>query len=738
MQPLGPNRILFFACFLAAALVAALFPFFPRNVSVSEGDIASRDIHSPRSKTFESEILTEQARTSAGDAVLLVLVYDPSVQGKQIGFLDAALNSVDSVRKNTALGESAKRARLLGIQDLGSLSRSSIDTVLSLPDDQWQRVHDESVRVLFGTLSRSVSNDSLQNERDGLLQLISADLSAGQANLAADLVRPLIVTTLVMDEDATETARLAARQNVQPVQQTISKGQVIVGQSTRIDATAREVMSEVGLLAPRIKWENLAAVAVVALLGAVTLTAYLWRFPVPALSSTQSLVLLALIVALPLFIAKVYFGLVFPDEERHFLPYFLPLALIPMLVATLLEARLAVLIGMVQSVLLVFVVVSMPDLSLVGTIDSLDVGRVLLFYAAGAIVGAYAVERATRSNQYVLGGALVTGASLAVLFAMWLLEPERAEIDAVWMTGAAAVSGLAAGLLTAGGLPLFGALLGVTTRVQLMELSQLNAPLLRRLQDEATGTFHHSVIVGNLAERAAYLIGADALLTRVGCYYHDIGKVVQPGYYIENQLGGGNPHDTMDPEESAQIIAEHVRAGVELAKQHGLPPAVQAFIPEHHGTRLIPFFFRKASANDPYVDEALYRYPGPRPQSRETAIVMLADGTEAIVRASADRSPGRIDELVEQVLGERQAEGELDECNLTLRELRTVAESFKQTLRGVYHPRIAYPEPSEPEWRALIGRFRPGRRISPPPVLPSLPNPHASTRPRTQNDLGVE
>jgi putative nucleotidyltransferase with HDIG domain len=251
------------------------------------------------------------------------------------------------------------------------------------------------------------------------------------------------------------------------------------------------------------------------------------------------------------------------------------------------------------------------------------------------------------------------------------------------------------------------------------------------MQDEAPGTFHHSVIVGNLAERAAYLIGADALLTRVGCYYHDIGKVVQPGYYIENQLGGSNPHDTMEPSESAQIIAEHVRAGVELAKQHRLPPAVRSFIPQHHGTRLIPFFFRKASQQDENVDEALYRYPGPRPQRRETAIVMLADGTEAMARAGPDHSPERIDEIVEQVLAERLAEGELDECDLTLRDLRTIAESFKQTLRGVYHPRIAYPEATEPERRALIGRFRPGRQVTPaPPALPALPASKVSARPR--------
>jgi putative nucleotidyltransferase with HDIG domain len=300
---------------------------------------------------------------------------------------------------------------------------------------------------------------------------------------------------------------------------------------------------------------------------------------------------------------------------------------------------------------------------------------------------------------------------------MWLLEPERDNIDMVWMGMATSVAGISSGLLAAGGLALFGAMLGVTTRVHLMELSQLNAPLLRRMQDQAAGTFHHSVIVGNLAERAAYLIGADSLLTRVGCYYHDIGKLVQPAYYIENQLGGDNPHDEMDPEESAKIIGEHVRAGVDLAREYRVPPAVQAFIPEHHGTRLIPFFYRKASANDPDVDEELFRYPGPKPQSRETAIVMLADGTEAMVRASEDRSPDRIDELVEQVISERQGEGELDESNLTLRELRVIAESFKQTLRGVYHPRIAYPAPTEPERRALIQRLRPGRREAGPPAL---------------------
>jgi putative nucleotidyltransferase with HDIG domain len=217
------------------------------------------------------------------------------------------------------------------------------------------------------------------------------------------------------------------------------------------------------------------------------------------------------------------------------------------------------------------------------------------------------------------------------------------------------------------------------------------------------------VIVANLAERAADQIGADSLLVRVGCYYHDIGKMLQPGYYVENQLAGDNPHASLDPETSARFIKQHVSNGLDLARRHGLPGRVQSFIPQHHGTRLVPFFYRVAVEKGAPVSEELFRYPGPKPQTRETAIVMLADSTEATVRASADRSADRIDAIVEEIIAERLAEGELEECDLTLRDLRTIAGSFKLTLAGVYHPRIEYPEPTQGERQALIGRFRPGR-----------------------------
>ncbi len=718
-------QVLLFGVVLAGTLALALFPIFPRQLRVHEGDIASRTIRSPKAVTFESNVLTERERQAAAQAVPDVLVFDPDVRSEQATKLETATAAVAQVRDNASLDDAAKRAQLLSIQNLNGLSRGSIDSVLTLPSDRWQRVSQEAEQLLSRVISQSIAPDGVQAAQDGLLQQIGPDLSADEANLVADLVRPLVVPTLVVDDQATEEARDAAQQNVQPVQQTIAENQVIVQENQPIDATTVEVLEQVGLLTSRLEWDKVAAVVVVAALAALMLAVYLLLFPVRAIASERNLVLLALLVGIPVLLGKVYVSLVLPEDGRHFLIYMLPLAAAPMLVATLLEARLGIVIGLLQVLLLTFSVVYLPDTTVAASIQPVEVGRVALTYGLGMLAGVFVVQRADRLNQYVVAGVVVALVTLAALFAVWLVDPDRRAFDAVWMVTAAAMSGLGSGVLTAGGFAAVAAFLGVTTRVQLLELSQLNAPLLRRLQDEAPGTFHHSIIVGNLAERAADLIGADDLLVRVGCYYHDIGKVLQPGFYIENQLGGDNPHDGMDPKDSARIIRQHVRGGLELARRHGLPANVLTFIPQHHGTRLIAYFYRVAGQKDPNVDESAFRYPGPRPQSRETAIVMLADSTEAMVRASEDRSPERIDVLVEEVIAERLAEGELDECDLTLKDIRTIAESFKQTLRGVYHPRIAYPEATERERHALIGRFRPGRRAAQPATPAPGPTPQS-------------
>jgi len=260
---------------------------------------------------------------------------------------------------------------------------------------------------------------------------------------------------------------------------------------------------------------------------------------------------------------------------------------------------------------------------------------------------------------------------------------------------AGVANGVFSASLTLIGFFLAGNFLGITTSLQLHELARPTQPLLRQLLLRAPGTYHHSLMVSNLAEQAAERIGADALLTRVGAYYHDVGKIVRPYFFVENQMNGMNVQNRLDPRISAQIIISHVKDGLDLARKHRLPGDVRAFIPEHQGRGVIKYFYNQAleQAEDPsLVDEDDFRYPGPKPQSRETAIVMLADSCEAAVRAAHPTSAEEIDKIVHRIISEKLTSGELDECDVTTRDLDQVRSAFVEMLHGVFHPRVKYPE----------------------------------------------
>jgi putative nucleotidyltransferase with HDIG domain len=237
--------------------------------------------------------------------------------------------------------------------------------------------------------------------------------------------------------------------------------------------------------------------------------------------------------------------------------------------------------------------------------------------------------------------------------------------------------------------------LKITTSLQLLELGRPTHPLLSELLMKAPGTYHHSLMVGNMAEQAAQAVGANPLLARVGAYYHDIGKMLRPYFFAENQTNGENPHDRLDPETSAQIITSHVKDGLQLAKKYGLPNEIQDFIPQHHGTAMSSYFYHQACAQNggsPQADKTRFRYPGPRPRTREAAILMLADEAEAASRANRPRSVEEIDELVDGLIQNRVRDGQLDDSDLTLRDLQKVKETLVAVLQGSYHPRIKYPE----------------------------------------------
>jgi len=319
-------------------------------------------------------------------------------------------------------------------------------------------------------------------------------------------------------------------------------------------------------------------------------------------------------------------------------------------------------------------------------------------------------------RNFFFTGFFIALANMTVVGAFRLiaqtLDPEPLAKAAIACT----INGFASVILGFAVFGFLGSLFGRVTVLQLMELSNPNHPLLHRLMREAPGTYYHSIIVGNLAERAAEVIGADPLLVRVGAYFHDIGKVMRPYFFVDNQSGRSNIHDDLPPRSSAQIITDHVRDGVALARRYRLPERLVQFIPEHHGTTTAAYFYRRALQQDETVNPDDFRYPGPRPQSREAAILMLADSVEAIVR-SMDQS-GKLKELLEGgkeeggegplaklvtgIVAERVREGQLDESDLTFRDVQAIQKAFVEMLRGVYHPRVVYPEFGPEQREALI------------------------------------
>jgi putative nucleotidyltransferase with HDIG domain len=501
-----------------------------------------------------------------------------------------------------------------------------------------------------------------------------------------------------------------------------SNGTLIAAEGDVVSESDLDIIQDDGMLKNSITFSGTVAAIVFSVISAAGLGLYLYLFQPREVNNPGRLIMVGLLTVLWVAGAKVFLSLTLPDNDRLYLSYMLPVAAAPMIIAALLDGGLAVFLAGLLAVLSTFAGFHLADARdpLAGEpFDGLQMAVAFLF---GSLAGIFAVRHAQRIGHYVMAGAAVGFVTFASLFAFWLLAPTRSADDLAWMLGSSAFGGLGAAVLTIGATGILGYTFGVTTRIQLMELAQLSHPLLRELQERAPGTFHHSVLVGNLAERAADLVGADPLLVRVGCYFHDIGKIARPAFYIENQSEGENPHDRLRPHESARYVAEHVRYGLEVTARHRVPARVRAFIPEHHGTRLVTYFYRKASELDPTIDAEKFRYPGPRPQSKETAIVMLADSTEAVVRASKDRSRERIDQLVDGIIAERVAEGQMDDSDLTLRDLKTIGESFKGTLRGIYHPRIEYPAPTAAEIHSTgapaVGYLKPPTNIEAPPFNP--------------------
>jgi len=370
-------------------------------------------------------------------------------------------------------------------------------------------------------------------------------------------------------------------------------------------------------------------------------------------------------------------------------PLYVPVASLVMLTMLLFnDLHLGFLMAVVSSILASLLI--SPQAAGLSQIDC------LLIFLAGNLTAVYTIRDA-RTRGHLIGSGFYVGIMMVV--AIILLHPEipffMSKENVLVFVRPLILNGVICSFFVLATLKIFEFLFGVLTNFSLLELSDFNQPLLKRMILEAPGTYQHSLVVGNVAEAAADAIGANSLLTRVGAYYHDIGKMEKPEYFTENQLIGGNKHDRMEPSMSRLVILNHVKEGLALAKKNKLNPMIADFIPQHHGTSLMHYFYQKAledSEDEKGVKEENYRYPGPKPQRPETAIVLLADSVEAATRSLDEASPIKIEETVRKIINNKFIDGQLDECNLTLKEIELIASTFTRILGATYHGRVKYPE----------------------------------------------
>lgn len=692
----------------ATLIILLLALQLPNNTqhNLEAGQVAPSNIVAPRQITYESQILTEEARDRAAAAV--EPQYDPPesrVRRQQIERAEAILEFISIVRNDPYATRDVQADYLSAIPDL-SLSQEDIDQIIDISPEEWDRLLFEVPQALTSAMREEIHNteSALKAARRSVPAFIDSELSEAATTIVTKLVRDLIRPNSFLNEERTEELRAAERNKV-PVQLvTLERDEVILRAGDVVTPQDVEALTEVGLLQTEWNWwfAVRAVLLVVVMLGAVG--GALYRLHPQALTSNRQLSLLALATLLWLVLGKL---MITPHE---WMPYLYPMATLGMLIAVLIDLRIAVVITLAFTIFVLYLS---------------NANAFLVSYASiGSLVGALTLGRAERLTAFLWAGLAVILSNVLLFASFRAPFVEFTTAKQMQMLLVISLNGGLSASIALIGYFILGNIFGVTTSLQLTELSRPTHPLLRQLLLKSPGTYHHTIVVSNLSERAAAAIGADAFLTRVGAYYHDIGKTVRPYFFIENSADGSeNPHDKLDPLTSAQIIISHVTDGVDLAQKYKLPARIQDFIREHHGTTLVQYFYSQAQKNakeGQVVREADFRYAGPRPRSKETAILMLADMCESAVRAIRPASRADLHDVVNDLIDSRVSDGELDQCDLTFKELQTVKEIFLQVLQGVHHPRINYPQRVKPAREVSLSP-QPDPQAAPPKGEPAVP-----------------
>lgn len=679
------RQILFAAVTYLLLLVICLMAISPEQYDLSVGDVAPKTITA--SKDIVDEITTERRRQNAANAVSPVYYKDDSISDTVLADMDAIFTELRAVRE---LGEQIRGtwgedgaftdedyAQATGLLTTLTLNNYQLRTLMNTDETDFESLYQSLLSATRTTLVSTIAEGQINDAINNIQQIVSYNTRTDLwYNVAIPTLRACLQPNMLIDQEATEENRQKARDAVEPT--VYKQDQNIVVKGDRVTAEQIAVLESLGLLRGN-SFDLWLYVGTAAMLALIVAALYLFVYMyVPQLFSAGASALVMLIASVLTITLSLLVGTYVSVNA-------MPVVLAAMLVVNLVGTRAAFVVNLGVSLIVSFLTVKGTGLM------TSQVLSVLMMTVLGGVASIFLLRRNAARVFVLVSGFIVGLLNFGVLLCVGALT--SSDVSNVFYDAAQAIFGaFVSAILCVGLQPMLEAAFNLVTPAKLIELSNPNQPLLRRMMIETPGTYHHSMIVANLGEAAAEAVGANALLVRVGAYYHDIGKLVRPLYFKENQMGE-NPHDKTDPRVSAAILTEHTRDGVELAKKHHLPEPIIDMIRQHHGDTPAMYFYAKTVklVGEENVDIRDFRYDGPKPQTSEAAILMLSDTVEAAVRSLSDPTREKISEMIRKLVRGKMEDGQLDECTLTFRDIGRICKAFETVLQGVFHERIEYP-----------------------------------------------
>lgn len=639
-----------------------------KKYNLKVGDIPKFDIKAPKEVT--DTLKTKEKQQQKEESV-------PLQYNKNLEIKKEALEQIDSLffRANNLLESTLDESHK--VQDIRentqiNLSEEEIKVLVSLNETQLKSLQENLKVIISKVLDMDIREDNeedIKKAQDAIaVKFNSSKLSRNLRDLGIRIGTLMVKPNFFYDEEKTNELKIEAKKSVQPI--VIKKGQIIVKEGEPVTDRDLIILKDLGLLDSEDNKYIYLNIAALVLLVMFLQWFYIYKYYKEIYNDYSKLILLNILTCISILLGRTI---------SIISPFLIPLACIPMLITLLINYKISIASSIINCILLSAVSQFNIEITLLAILNS--------------ILGAVVLKRIQQRNDILYASLFIGVMNTILTFTVGFLLSNNV-IEVLKRSGYSFIGSIMAAILTIGFLPFFESTFDIVTNIKLLELSNPNHPVQKKLLLEAPGTYHHSVLVANLAEVAAEQVGGNPVLARVAAYYHDIGKIKRPMFFKENQVGRDNPHNKINPNLSTLIITSHVKDGIEIAKEYKLPKVIRDAIEQHHGTSLVKYFYVTAKNNSERPEEIKeedFKYSGPKPNSKENAILMLADGVEAAVRSISEPTKGKVQEMVNNIIKARLNEGQLDNCDLTLKDLDKIRAAFLKALSGIYHQRIEYP-----------------------------------------------